>query len=219
MHLHGTYVFVRVSSSNEYHFMTWLLRVSFLSTWLFSVPRGEEIISSHGTFTVRPFPFPGRREKAIKNSLWVMADKQPENGVSPPMGAWERRSNKIIRKYVRQLSCVFCVFCKVYPTMSQCLTFLVSRGPGPCCRLTPHSIDVFQLESASNPCHVILPQKGVFLKNLRKIKKNVSNIVTELRKWKSHILFYPLLFFPSLLPSFIPIICGYVTHIPHFVIL
>lgn len=105
MPLNGAYVSVRASSSNDYHFMTWLLRGSFLSTLLFSAPGGKEIISSHGTITVRPFPFPERRKKAIKNSLWVMVDQHPGNGVSPPMGAREGRSNKIIRKYIGQLSC------------------------------------------------------------------------------------------------------------------
>lgn len=69
MHLSGTCILVWVSSSNEYCFMTTLPRVSefpFLNNFL-SVLRGKELISSHGTYTVRPFPFPGDRKRPLKS--------------------------------------------------------------------------------------------------------------------------------------------------------
>ena len=68
MHLNGTRILVPVSSSNEYHFMTKLLRVSefpFPNNFL-SVLRGKEFIRSHGTFTVKPFPFFEGRNRSLK---------------------------------------------------------------------------------------------------------------------------------------------------------
>lgn len=49
--------------------MTTLPRVSefpFLNNFL-SVLRGKELISSHGTYTVRPFPFPGDGKRPLKS--------------------------------------------------------------------------------------------------------------------------------------------------------
>lgn len=128
-----------------------------------------------------------------------MVEKQQENVVSQPMGAWEGRSAKIIRNCLRQLSCAKK---KKKERMRegkererkggrerkkkrkgrkkslQCLmryafTSLVLRFPCTCYTLTLHSIDLFQLGVANNSCHVILSSstKSLLTQKFKKNKK------------------------------------------------
>lgn len=57
-----------VRNSNEHHFKTKLLRVSEfpLPSNFILVLRKKEPIRSHGTFTVKPFPFSEDRKRPLK---------------------------------------------------------------------------------------------------------------------------------------------------------